>query len=633
MRPTILFLVLCLLLPHPIFAAHWAEDSLAWAEQEGLIQGDEHQDIAPDRVMTRMEFYVFLDRFLPDCSLSPLPQTPALEWARKSLARHLTRNLLLPEDLKSLESPVSREEAGVAIARSYHLSSSTSHLIFTDGNKVSHPLLGALVEKHILLGYPDQTLRPKESLTRAACVSLLHRSLLTLGPAPNVSVEKARDTSSLPFSGLLSMIHLPSFSQEQAPEMNPPKEKDPIPSAEEKEPEPPEEKDPASDKEPPLPEEPTPAPTSYNIAVTGGTSEITSAREGDTVSITAQVPEGFLFSHWEGEGVTFRDAKDESTTFIMPAHNVSIFGVTEKAKPITLSIHFIPTPIKTYQGAKVPIKAPDLPNHVFQQWSLLLGTPIPVTFEDITAQETILHIPKDYPKPSLTLVPGYQYDHRGDYLVHVIGGRSDRAVVAGGDTLLIAANTPEGKVFDHWESEDLPISDPTSWETYVGPVKKESTVRAVYRDPEEGSFAIHTYGGALSDRRQAKPGDTVHLRRLMNRSTVPNDWIVLEKDVTLTKSGNHASFVMPDHDVTVFPWVHLPESLLKVYEPDGRLRKKSDRYVVGSIVRVDARPSYRSQFKSWARTPELLIVEEKGGTISFIMPPQTVTLRAELQTP
>lgn len=766
MRRTILFLVLCLLLPQSIFAAHWAENSLAWAQREGLIQGDEHQDIAPDRLMTRAEFYVFLDRFLPDCPTLPLPKADIALWARESLARHLTRDILSPAALASLESPMSREEAAVAIAKSYHLAPSSAHLAFADGKEITDSRVGSLVEKNILRGYPDKTLRPHETLTRAACVSLLHRSLLTLGTAPAVQST----TPSLPFSGLLAIVKDPTFPSRESrptlPEVTPPEDKTPTPP-EDKNPADPEDKEPVIDKAP-TPETPpysvtvtggTANPTSakegdtvtisatvpvgqvfshwegngvsfaddkqetttftmpahdvaivahfekksYTINVNGGTADPTSAKEGDTVSISATVPEGFIFdhwegdgvsftndkqetttftmpghdvaisahfekksysinvnggtasptsakegdtvtitanvperhvfNHWEGDGVTFANDKQEKTTFTMPGHDVTVSAVTEKAKPITLYVRFVPTPIETYQGASVSIKAPDIPNHIFHHWTLLIGTSMPVTFEDISAQETTLHIPKDYPRSILEVVPAYRFDNKDPFPLHVIGGTPEKTSAKDRETILITANTPEGKVFDHWESEDVSIANPTSWKTNIGPVKKETTLRAVYRDAEEGSFAIHTTGGTHAERRMAKPGETVHLTLPPSRSTVLNEWVVLEKDVTLVRSGNDVSFIMPDHDVTIFPVVHLPESLLKVYEPDGRLRKKSDRYLVGKVVRVDADSSYRSRFKSWVRTPELLVVEEKGGTISFIMPPQTVTLRAELLEP
>ncbi len=696
MRRTILFLVLFLLLPQSIFAAHWAENSLAWAQREGLIQGDEHQDIAPDRLMTRAEFYVFLDRFLSDCPTSPLPKADIALWARESLARHLTRDILSPAALASLESPMSREEAAVAIAKSYHLAPSSAHLAFADGKEITDSRVGSLVEKNILRGYPDKTLRPHETLTRAACVSLLHRSLLTLGTAPAVQST----TPSLPFSGLLAIVKDPTFPSRESrptlPEVTPPEDKTPTPP-EDKNPADPEDKEPVIDKDP-TPETPpysvtvtggTANPTSakegdtvsisanvpeghvfnhwegdgvsfsddkqekttftmpdhdveisahfekksYTVTVNGGTADPTSAKEGDTVSITATIPEGHVFNHWEGVGVVFADDKQESTTFTMPGHDVEISTVTEKAKPITLYIRFVPTPIETYQGASVSIKAPDIPNHIFHHWTLLIGASMPVTFEDISAQETTLHIPKDYPRSILEVVPAYRFDNKDPFPLHVIGGTPEKTSAKDRETILITANTPEGKVFDHWESEDVSIANPTSWKTNIGPVKKETTLRAVYRDAEEGSFAIHTTGGTHAERRMAKPGETVHLTLPPSRSTVLNEWVVLEKDVTLVRSGNDVSFIMPDHDVTIFPVVHLPESLLKVYEPDGRLRKKSDRYLVGKVVRVDADSSYRSRFKSWVRTPELLVVEEKGGTISFIMPPQTVTLRAELLEP
>jgi uncharacterized repeat protein (TIGR02543 family) len=69
------------------------------------------------------------------------------------------------------------------------------------------------------------------------------------------------------------------------------------------------------------------APAKYNVAVSGGMGG--SYAPGDTVTITAAVQSnGFLtgkrFKEWTGEGVTFADKTKATTTFTMPAQNVTV---------------------------------------------------------------------------------------------------------------------------------------------------------------------------------------------------------------------------------------------------------------------------------------------------------------------
>ncbi len=70
---------------------------------------------------------------------------------------------------------------------------------------------------------------------------------------------------------------------------------------------------------------PTPPPTKYLVSVSGGIGGGEYA-EGDTVTITATVPSGQRFTGWtvnEG-GVTLADASSATTTFTMPAQNVTV---------------------------------------------------------------------------------------------------------------------------------------------------------------------------------------------------------------------------------------------------------------------------------------------------------------------
>lgn len=74
------------------------------------------------------------------------------------------------------------------------------------------------------------------------------------------------------------------------------------------------------------------APDTYSISVTGGTATfadqpVTSVSAGATITITANAPEaGKVFDRWTTttEGVTFNNETNSTTTFVMPAKNVSI---------------------------------------------------------------------------------------------------------------------------------------------------------------------------------------------------------------------------------------------------------------------------------------------------------------------
>jgi uncharacterized repeat protein (TIGR02543 family)/LPXTG-motif cell wall-anchored protein len=73
----------------------------------------------------------------------------------------------------------------------------------------------------------------------------------------------------------------------------------------------------------------------YPVTVNGGSTTTPTPAEGDTVTITADAPAvGKVFDKWTSEdGVTFANANNPTTTFVMPAKAVTVTA-TYKDKPI-----------------------------------------------------------------------------------------------------------------------------------------------------------------------------------------------------------------------------------------------------------------------------------------------------------
>ena len=82
--------------------------------------------------------------------------------------------------------------------------------------------------------------------------------------------------------------------------------------------------------------EPEPEPETYTVTVTGGTADASSYKEGDTVTITASVPDKQKFVKWAGN-VSFADAESSTTTFTMPANNVAVTANFESDYAINIT--------------------------------------------------------------------------------------------------------------------------------------------------------------------------------------------------------------------------------------------------------------------------------------------------------
>ena len=90
-----------------------------------------------------------------------------------------------------------------------------------------------------------------------------------------------------------------------------------------------------------------PQPTEYNVTVTGGTASvgagapITKATMGTTVTLTAgAAPTGQMFDKWVVNGVVVDDANSATTTFVMPAGNVTATATYKDIPVVTYTVTF-----------------------------------------------------------------------------------------------------------------------------------------------------------------------------------------------------------------------------------------------------------------------------------------------------
>ena len=114
----------------------------------------------------------------------------------------------------------------------------------------------------------------------------------------------------------------------------------------------------------------------YEIVVAGGTTDKSSAKAGETVTITANpAPEGQVFDKWtcETAGVTieFESATSSTTTFVMPARKIEIkahFRNIDAAPSIEIKVEG-GTGAGTYkQGDEVTVTAEDKEGKEFKGW-------------------------------------------------------------------------------------------------------------------------------------------------------------------------------------------------------------------------------------------------------------------------
>ena len=244
-----------------------------------------------------------------------------------------------------------------------------------------------------------------------------------------------------------------------------------------------------------------PALRDYAVTVTCGTATvaagtpITRAMEGVEVTVTAQAPDGTHFVKWVVNGVTLANETSATTTFIMPANDVTIKAEFAENPVESYTLTVIKgtasvaagTPItdKVEQNTVVTVTA-DAPEtgKVFDKWVVLEGN---VTLTDATKATTTFTMPgnavkieatyKDAP-PSHTHSYGtdWKYDDTNHWHECECGDKAD-----------IAAHSAS-----EW------IVDTAATETADGAKHKECTVCKKVLEtapiPATGSNHTHSYG-------------------------------------------------------------------------------------------------------------------------------------------
>ncbi len=150
-------------------------------------------------------------------------------------------------------------------------------------------------------------------------------------------------------------------------------------------------------------------PVSYTITVTDGTAKVgdntaTTAKAGDTVTITANAPaDGYKFKEWQvvSGSLTLASATSSTTTFTMPAANLSLKAVYEKDSSSTKYTIIVTNGTAKVDGQTAGLAKPgdvvvitandyDSYGNPFKKWSVNSGN---ITLDNSNAATTTFVMP------------------------------------------------------------------------------------------------------------------------------------------------------------------------------------------------------------------------------------------------
>ena len=219
----------------------------------------------------------------------------------------------------------------------------------------------------------------------------------------------------------------------------------------------------------------------YTVTVNDGTANKTKAKYGETVTITTTVPTGKKFVEWTSEsGITFADKTSVTTTFTMPAEDVTVEATfaAELYRVEVINGNAIPE-MATYQ-AEVTVKAnePDTDMY-FDKWEV---EGLDTKDMDLTKTEIKFNMPAGNVKFTAT------YRNAENFVVTVTGGTGG-GTYKEGDSVTITANEPaEGKEFVGWQ--DASGKTVSTKKEYTFEVKEGMVLTAVYQDKAPGGGTI-----------------------------------------------------------------------------------------------------------------------------------------------
>lgn len=167
-----------------IYAAnegHWAQSYLYNLVEQEIMRGDENGELNPDDYITRAEFVTMMNRAFKYSNKGKISFKDVAEtdWYYDDISIAKTQGYFtgLEKNEAGPEVPLRREEAVTLLCRALKIEGvSEDNLQFSDSRSFSaysKEYINAVVEKEFMTGYPDETFRPSNYMTRGEMAKVL----------------------------------------------------------------------------------------------------------------------------------------------------------------------------------------------------------------------------------------------------------------------------------------------------------------------------------------------------------------------------------------------------------------------------------------------------------------------------
>lgn len=163
---------------------HWAHDCIKALLNRGIIKGYPDNTIRPENFITRAEMAVVISNSLfLELEISELIFKDKIPvWAENAIAKLSKLDIFkgYPDGRFHPGKYITREQAVAVLVRAFCKKDKSTKNLFKDTQDISpwaREYINTGVNKKILTGYPDNTIRPKSPITRAEVFTIICKLL------------------------------------------------------------------------------------------------------------------------------------------------------------------------------------------------------------------------------------------------------------------------------------------------------------------------------------------------------------------------------------------------------------------------------------------------------------------------
>lgn len=167
---------------------HWAKDSIDKLSQINIVKGYEDNTFRPDRNMTRAEVATIINRLTgaKKESLKYIPDLDRQSWYSSEIRKSVQTGVITGDENGYVRPTayITREEVVTMLSRAFYVSGNTTlaenYIDEEEISKWSKDYFATFVNYKYIMGYEDETIRPKAYITRSEFVTLLGRMFNTI---------------------------------------------------------------------------------------------------------------------------------------------------------------------------------------------------------------------------------------------------------------------------------------------------------------------------------------------------------------------------------------------------------------------------------------------------------------------